>query len=157
MDCRIIGERSDAVLQTAMSGNDERKKARKRTGKRNADRRVSNRPHLTDAAACSSEHARLSAFHRGFSWRCRNISVQLQARLPGTRPLAHDPEKWTPVFRSDHAPLKSGFARWALPTPACPSPVAPTAGHSAGGMIPKAARVRFARPPAGTALAPYVG
>jgi hypothetical protein len=64
------------------------------------------------------------------SWRCRNISVQLQAMLPGTRPLAHDPEKWKPVFRSDHAPLKSGTARWALPTPTCPSPVAPTAGHA---------------------------
>ena len=41
---------------------------------------------ISDAAACSAEHARLSAFHRGSSWRCRNISVQLQARLPGTRP-----------------------------------------------------------------------
>ena len=67
--------------------------------------------------------ARLSAFHCGSSRRCRNIPVQLQARLPGTRPLAHDPEKWKPVFRSDHAPLRSGTARRALPAPTCPSPV----------------------------------
>ena len=36
-------------------------------GKRNADRRVSNRPRFASAAACSAEHARLSAFHHGSS------------------------------------------------------------------------------------------
>jgi hypothetical protein len=74
MDCRV------------KPGNDETGKNEIKKGKRNADRRVSNRPRLTGAAACSAEHARLSAFHRGSSWGCRNISVQLQARLPGTRP-----------------------------------------------------------------------
>ena len=51
------------------------------------------------------------------------------------------------------------FAEWALPTPASPSPV--TAPHASvvlpRSMMPRAARVRRAKPPAGTALAPPQG
>jgi hypothetical protein len=92
------------------------------------------RPSAAGALACRrstdgvflemSEHLRPA--HRRAK---RRRSSNGYAMLPGTRPLAHDPEKWKPVFRSDHAPLKSGTARWALPIPTCPSPVAPTAGH----------------------------
>jgi hypothetical protein len=72
------------------------------------------------------------------------------AALPGD--VGTSPSSFRPGFlgrgRYDY------FAKWALPTPTCPSPVASTAGHSAGGMMPKAARGKFARPPAGTAVAP---
>jgi hypothetical protein len=40
---------------------------KKEKRKRNADRRVSYRPHRNDAAARAAARARLSAFHRGFS------------------------------------------------------------------------------------------
>src|SRR3984885_9768021 len=57
------------------------------------------------------------------------------AALPGD--VGTSPSSFRPGFlgrgRHDY------FARWALPIPTCPSPVAPTAGHSAGGVIPKAA------------------
>ena len=68
---------------------------------------------------------------------------------------------------SEHLRPASGQASWdAAATiillsgryPPLPVPVQwHPAGHSAGGMMPKAARGKFARPPAGTALAPYVG
>ena len=64
-----------------------------------------------------------------------HILAQLQARLPGTR------------------------VRRALPALACPSPV--EAPHAPAvvpeGMMPKAARERFAKPRAGAALAPLSG
>ena len=127
------------------SGNDEGRKERteeitEEKGKRNADRRVSNRPH-----------------HFG----CGSV-------LGGARSPVGVPPRLL-LGMSEHLRPASGQASWdaaaipmpiakrALPAPACPSPVAPTAGHSAGGVIPKAARGKFARLPAGTALAPYVG
>ena len=59
----------------------------------------------------------------------------------------------------DAAAIPTLTARWALPTPACPSPV--NAPHGllvvAASMMPKAARVRVVTPPAGTALAPAFG
>ena len=83
--------------------------------------------------------ARLPAFHHG-------------SCLAGFRPLGAAPGQasW------DEAVLPTPFARWALPTPASPSPV--TAPHASvvmpRSMMPRAARVRTANPPAGTALAP---
>ena len=59
----------------------------------------------------------------------------------------------------DAAAIPTLTAKWALPTPACPSPV--NAPHGllvvAASMMPKAARVRVVTPPAGTALAPAFG
>jgi hypothetical protein len=56
MNCRI------------KSGNDEERNERKditkeKKGSGTPTDAYSYRPHLTDAAACSAEHARLSAFH----------------------------------------------------------------------------------------------
>jgi hypothetical protein len=70
-----------------MERNDGRKNGRKKKGKRNADKRVEQPPHLAGAAARVFTRARLSAFHRGvFLEMSVNISVQLKAMLPGTRP-----------------------------------------------------------------------
>jgi hypothetical protein len=92
---------------------------------------------LVRISGCGSREAsraRLSAFHHG-SCQGLHLLTQLQARLPGTR-----------------------FGR-ALPAVSCPSPVA--APHAPAvvpeSMMPKAARVRSANPPAGTALAPSSG
>ena len=133
-------------------GNDASKKITKeKEGKRNADRRVSNRPRFRRGSVLS-----------GSTLACRRST----AALPGD--VGTSPSSFRPGFLARGA-LRPGsnscatagtagtLARRALPAPACPSPVAPTAGHSAGGVIPKAAREQFARLPAGTALAPYVG
>jgi hypothetical protein len=56
----------------------------------------------------------------------------------------HDPEKWMPVFRQDHAPL-AGVTR-AGKTNDCPRTASTSrAGHDAGRMMPNAARVRRGR------------
>jgi len=81
--------------------------------------------------------ARLPAFHHG-------------SCLAGFRPFGAAPGQasWDEAATS--------FAEWALPTPASPSPV--TAPHASvvvpRSMMPRAARVRRAKPPAGAALAP---
>jgi hypothetical protein len=36
----------------------------------------------------------------------RSLLRFLDKCLPGLRALEHDPEKWMPVFRKDHAPKK---------------------------------------------------
>ena len=52
----------------------------------------------------------------------------------------------------------AAFARRVLPAPADPSSASSLhPGHSAEGLMPKAARERVATPPAGTALAPHNG
>jgi len=39
------------------------------------------------------------------------ILLESVVNCPKSRPnrLEHDPEKWKPVFRKDHAPLKKNF------------------------------------------------
>jgi hypothetical protein len=70
----------------------------------------------------------------------------------------HDPEKWMPVFRQDHAPLAGVTRAGKTNETNCPRTASTSrAGHSAGRMMPDAARERVTNPPAGTALAPFQG
>jgi hypothetical protein len=90
--------------------------------------------HHADAAACSAEHARLSALHRG-------------SRLGDRTP----PLSFGPRFRTaDANELEALSAVTFSQTPG--GPVVMPAGS-----MPKAARERSANPRAGAALAPYVG
>jgi hypothetical protein len=45
-----------------------------------------NRPRFWRGSACIGTRFACRRSTTVFSWRCRNISVQLQAMLPGTRP-----------------------------------------------------------------------
>ena len=117
-------------------------------GKRNADKRVF-RPSASSQTSyalgatrlpCGAHPAgcaRLSAFHRGSRQGAFAPFAQLQARLPGTR-------------------SQDVLAGRALPVPPCPSPenAPPAPAVVPASMMPEAARVRGANPPAGTALAP---
>ena len=117
-------------------------------GKRNADKRVF-RPSASSQTSyalgatrlpCGAHPAgcaRLSAFHRGSRQGAFAPFAQLQARLPGTR-------------------SQDALAGRALPVPTCPSPenAPPAPAVVPASMMPEAARVRGANPPAGTALAP---
>jgi hypothetical protein len=78
------------------------------------------RPHLTDAAACSAEHARLSAFHRGSSWRCRNIPSSFKPGFLG-RDMRMTKAGISNGSRA-RACTAGNSARRALSAPACPSP-----------------------------------
>jgi len=82
-----LARRDLKVRSTPQPRNDDRE-SYERKKEREAERRQTRSPTVRafGAAARACTRARLSAFHRGSSWRCRNISVQLQARLPGTRP-----------------------------------------------------------------------
>ena len=116
--------------------------------KRNADKRVF-RPSASSQTSyalgatrlpCGAHPAgcaRLSAFHRGSRQGAFAPFAQLQARLPGTR-------------------SQDALAGRALPVPPCPSPenAPPAPAVVPASMMPEAARVRGANPPAGTALAP---
>jgi hypothetical protein len=65
-------------------------------------------------------------------------------RAETLRFAVHDPERWMPVFRQDHAPL-AGVTR-AGKTNDCPRTASTSrAGHDAGRMMPNAARVRRGR------------
>jgi hypothetical protein len=117
------------TLQSAMTTKQKRK--------RNADRRVSQPPHLTmrraPAGALAYRRSTTALTVRAFGpW------AQLQARLPGT---------WQDVRSGTVAPTgeqRSCALTRALPAPACPSP-----GNAPPGpvivpvsMMPEAARVR---------------
>jgi hypothetical protein len=87
---------------------------------------------ISDAAACSAEHARLSAFHRGSSWRSRNISVQLIGKRSDAVLRTAMPGFLGRGMRMTKAGISNGSraraftagnsARRALSAPACPSP-----------------------------------
>jgi hypothetical protein len=113
---------------------------RTKKGKRSAERRIQPWRHHTDAAACSAEHARLSALHRG---------SRLGDRTP---PLSFGPRftLWRIVTSAHYAGLRTLSAAKFSQTPG--RPVLMPAGS-----MPEAARERSANPRAGTALAPYVG
>src|SRR3984885_13261773 len=96
-------------------------------------------PTAPSGAALPCGAARLSASHHS-SPQGESSSLRLSFR-PGFlgRGLTHDPEKWIPVFRKDHAQAKTRLR--ALPAIACPSPgkhLPP--GHNAGRLMPEAAR-----------------
>ena len=100
-------------------------------------------PHHPDAAACSAEHARLSALHRG---------SRLGARAP---PLSFGPRftLWrivTSAHSNFYAGLRTLSAAKLSQTPGRPV-VMPA------GTMPEAAREQFAKPPAGAAPAPHSG
>ncbi len=102
--------------------------------------------------------ARLSASHRGSCQGAFAPFAQLQARLPGTRPPAHDPEKWKPVFRTEIMRHEQPAICWAGVTRPCRSQSREStsrAGRSTGERdarsCPGADRIL---PRAGTALAP---
>jgi len=84
-------------------------------------------------------------FARG-SGHNSHIVAQLQARLPGT---------WSDAWSErDHAQSAAGVTR---PFLSQSSDSTSRPGRSTGGLMPKAARVRLARPRAGAALAPLSG
>jgi hypothetical protein len=82
----------------------------------------------------------------------------------GVRTSVGVPPRFSPqgVFHRKELSLRPGFlgrglsVERVLPAPACPLSPARTAhpGHSAEGLMPKAARERVASPPAGTATSP---
>jgi len=122
-------------------------------GRRSAGRRKSNEPHHTN--------------------RCCHLSALRARRAPRVIRL-HEPPAWGALaFRRSTAALavvsrprlfdfRPGFLGRgvrALPALACPSPAAVPRAPAVipADMMPEAARERFARPPAGTALAPLSG
>jgi hypothetical protein len=123
-------------------------------GRRSAGRRKSNGPHHTN--------------------RCRHLPALRARRAPRTIRLREPPASGALAFRRSTAALtevsrprildfRPGFlgrgCLRALPAHSCPSPAdAPRApAVIPADMMPEAARERFARPPAGTALAPPSG
>src|SRR6266576_600891 len=93
-------------------------------------------PCLTGTAAHPAGCARLSAFHRGS--RPRDFRRQRLSARPGF--LGRGEQVW-PIRRA-------GVTR---PNLSQSSDSTSRAGHSAGRLMPKAARERVASPPAGTA------
>jgi hypothetical protein len=123
-------------------------------GRRSAGRRKSHWPHHTN--------------------RCRHLPAPRARRAPRTIRLHEPPASGALAFRRSTAALTevsrprlstSGQVSWdaavggRYPPCACPSPAeAPRApAVIPADMMPEAARERFARPPAGTALAPLSG
>ena len=120
-------------------------------GRRSAGRRKSNWPHHTN--------------------RCRHLPAPRARRAPRTIRLHEPSASGALAFRRSTAALaqavtpRLNFRPRFLESPGAngrtlPVPVqrAPRAtGRSTGGTMPEAARERFARPPAGTALAPLSG
>jgi len=123
-------------------------------GRRSAGRRKSNGPHHTN--------------------RCRHLSAPRARRAPRTIRLHEPPASGALAFRRSTAALtevsrprlfdsRPGFlgrgSLRALPALACPSPAAAPRAPAVipADMMPETARERFARPPAGTALAPLSG
>src|SRR5277367_2860952 len=100
MDCRV------------KPGNDGRKNEsdEEEQGKRNADRRV-----FLPSAPSARQRAQRSTL------ACRRSTTALPSGVE--TPLSSFRPGFLGRGRHDY------FAKWALPTPTCPSPVAPTAGH----------------------------
>ncbi len=123
-------------------------------GRRSAGRRKRNWPHHTN--------------------RCCHLPALRARRAPRTIRLREPPASGALAFRRSTAALavvsrprlfdfRPGFLGRgrlrALPALACPSPAAAPRAPAIipADMMPEAARERFARPPAGTALAPLSG
>ena len=109
----------------------------KRRGQ-SADRRTFHWRHHADAAACSAEHARLSALHRGSRCGSRHHSASGRASLfGGSLPRG-----------------RKGL--WTLST----AKLSQTPGRPVlvpAGSMPETARERIANPRAGAAPAPHSG
>ena len=106
--------------------------------------------------------------------RCRHLPALRARRAPRTIRLREPPASGALAFRRSTAALaevsrprlfdfRPGFlgrgCQRALPAHSCPSPAAAPRAPAVipADMMPEAARERFARPPAGTALAPLSG
>ena len=128
MDCLAYAERSDAVLRTAMPGNDG-KNERERIGSRTS----------TDAMEYSAGTIGPRAAPPIREAHIYRRSTAVLAKGTRTRPRL----SLRPCF------LGRGLSvEWALPIPACPEVQRCTSrpGPSAEGLMPKAARERVANP-----------
>jgi hypothetical protein len=158
MDCRVRGERSDAVLRTAMPGNDEGRKKetiegsgtptdavfRVRTsgcGARHGEIGL-RRPAAAGALAC-----RRSTDGSSLGTRRRQGAASGHASwdVAERRSCSH-PHSWGSTDT-----VSAGVTR-PRPVPVQRAPRSLVC--SARRLMPKAARVRVVTPPAGTALAP---
>jgi hypothetical protein len=149
MDCRNI--RHETGASRLLSGNDKNEKEKKEAERRQtrikraapaqASLRSLRKPSASCGARWKAQRARLSAFHHGAC--CGERTPQLSSKLRASwdlvgrtipivrktvRVSTHDPEKWLPVFRQDHAPYHGRYPR--LPVPV--QRVSPQTGHHAG-------------------------
>jgi hypothetical protein len=128
----------------------------KRRARKEAERRQTRNQllHLpAQRALCG--RARLSAFHRG-SCQGDSWSPRLSVRpCFGRQSGAFDPVRPLQPGSGDLALFHGRYPRRKNERRNCPRTVSTShAGHSAGGLMPDAARDRVVSPPAGTALAP---
>jgi hypothetical protein len=126
-------------------------KVRKK-GKRNADRRKSNLPCCWHGRASSRMRTPVGVPPRLSPKGVVVPKAQLQAMLPGTWPERRSRSRPPSGGRTDA--VVAGVTRPGL-SQSGDAPRAPVVVPA--GPMPETARARFARPPAGTALAPYVG
>ena len=119
--------------------------------KRNAGRRISPSSAPYGRGSRSAERARLSAFHHGSRQRdFRRLRLSFRPGFLGrgksARSLKARPNRGAETLRI--------FSGRYPPLPVPVQRSTSRAGHSAGRLMPEAARERLAKPPAGTALAP---
>src|SRR6202023_2146113 len=166
MDCRGIGERSDAVLRTAMPGNDD---AEERS--RNAIR-----VGVACRASCELRESLFAIHHSPLAFFFPQIKreggtpanagyhrriLRCGARPFGARTPDGVPPRLSPkgIIPSQRLGFRPGFLGLGLNGRYPPSPVPVQGctshpGHNAGRHDAQAAREQAAKPPAGTALAP---